>query len=72
MPKADLRLNVRFTDRQRQSIEGMAAELDCSMTEVIRRAMALMRTAIAEEKAGNQICVTKDGKIVKQIVGILR
>lgn len=62
------RLNVRFSDRQKESLEGMANDLDTTMSEVLRKALALLRVALREQRAGNQIAIVKEGKVLKEII----
>lgn len=65
------RLNIQFTDKQKQSLEEMAQELGTSQAGVLKTALQLLKVAIREREQQNQIAVVKDGKVVKEIVGIL-
>lgn len=65
------RMNVQFTERQKRSLEDMADDLGSSQADVLRTALALLKVAIRERKAHNQIAIVNDDKIVKEIVGIL-
>lgn len=65
------RLNVQFTEKQKQALEELAEELDTTKVGVLKTALSLLRVALREKKNGNQISVVKDEKVVKEIVGIL-
>jgi len=65
------RLNVQFNDRQKKSLEQMAKELGTSQAGVLKTALSLLKVAIREREQENEIAVVKDGKVVKEIVGIL-
>ena len=65
------RLNVQFTEKQKQALEELAEELDTTKVGVLKTALSLLRVALRERKIGNQISVVKDDKVVKEIVGIL-
>jgi len=65
------RMNVQFSERQKKSLEEMAAELGTSQAGVLKTALSLLKVAIREREQHNQIAVVKDGKVVKEIVGIL-
>jgi hypothetical protein len=64
------RLNVHFSVRQRLSLHAMARELGCTQAEVLRKALALLKVATDAQKEGCTLSVTKDGKVVKEIVGL--
>ena len=65
------RLNVQFNDRQKKSLEDMAEELGTTQAGVLKTALSLLKVAIREREQDNEIAVVKDGKVVKEIVGIL-
>ena len=65
------RLNVQFTERQKKSLDDMAEELGTSKAGVLKTAMSLLKVALREREDQNRIAVVKDGKVVKEIVGIL-
>ena len=65
------RMNIQFSDRQKKSLEEMANELGTSQAGVLKTALSLLRVALREREQKNQIAVVKDGKVVKEIVGIL-
>ena len=65
------RLNVQFTEKQKQALDELAEELDTTKVGVLKTALSLLRVALREKKIGNQISVVKDNKVVKEIVGIL-
>ena len=65
------RMNVQFNERQKRSLEEMAAELGTSQAGVLKTALSLLKVALREREQHNQIAVVRDGKVVKEIVGIL-
>ena len=65
------RMNIQFSERQKKSLEEMASELGTSQAGVLKTALSLLRVALREREQNNQIAVVKDGRIVKEIVGIL-
>jgi hypothetical protein len=65
------RMNIQFSDRQKKSLEEMADVLGTSQAGVLKTALSLLRVALREREQKNQIAVVKDGKVVKEIVGIL-
>jgi len=65
------RLNIQFNDKQKKSLEDMAEELGTSQAGVLKTALSLLKVAIREREQDNNIAVVKDGKVVKEIVGIL-
>ena len=65
------RMNVQFNERQKKSLEEMAAELGTSQAGVLKTALSLLKVALREREQHNQIAVVRDGKVVKEIVGIL-
>jgi len=64
------KLNIAFTERQMQSLVRMQDSLDTTKAGVIRKALSLLEVVVRENHAGNTICVTRDGEIVKEIVGL--
>lgn len=65
------RMNVQFTERQKKSLEEMAQEMNTSQAGVLKTALSLLRVALRERENHNEIAVVKDGKVIKEIVGIL-
>ena len=65
------RMNIQFNDRQKKSLEEMAEELGTSQAGVLKTALSLLKVAIREREQENHIAVVKDGRVVKEIVGIL-
>jgi len=65
------RMNIQFNERQKKSLEEMAAQLGTSLAGVLKTALSLLKVALRELKQHNQIAVVRDGKVVKEIVGIL-
>jgi hypothetical protein len=49
----------------------MADELGTSQAGVLKTALSLLKVAIREREQKNHIAVVRDGKVVKEIVGIL-
>lgn len=64
------RLNVQFTDRQKKSLDEMAEELGMTKAGVLKTALSLLKVAIREREQKNTLAVARDGKVVKEIVGI--
>jgi len=64
--------NITFTDRQVISLEDMAKELDTDMAGVLKAGMSLLIVYLREQENGNEFAIVKDGKIVKEIVGLER
>ncbi len=66
------RMNIQFSDRQKKSLEEMADEMGTSQAGVLKTALSLLRVALREREQQNQIAVVnKEGRVVKEIVGIL-
>jgi len=65
------RINVRFNDKQQKSLEEVAKTLGTTQAGVLRMALSLLKVAVREREQGNDIAVVRDGKVVKEIVGIL-
>ena len=65
------RMNIQFTEKQKKSLEEMAQELGTSQAGVLKRALSLLKVAINEREHHNHLAITKDGQVVKEIVGIL-
>lgn len=64
------RMSVWFTNRQRESIRKMGAQLGCKQAGVFQAAFALLQIAIREKRLGNNIAIVKDGQVLREIVGI--
>lgn len=65
-----VRLNVAFSDRQHAALERMAKELETTKAGVLKTALSLLEVALREKRQGNQLAVTRDGVIVKEITGL--
>ena len=65
------RLNVQFTEKQKKSLDDMSRVLGTTKAGVLKTALSLLKVALREREQHNQIAVVKDGKVVKEIVGIL-
>jgi len=66
------RFNIKFTDRQKISLEDMAKELDTNLAGVIKAGMSLLKVYLREQENGNEFAVVKDGQVVKEIIGFER
>ena len=66
----DSRLNVKFSERQQQALEEMAERLGTTKAGVLKTALSLLEVAIRERREGNQISVTRDNEILKEIIGL--
>ena len=64
------RLNVQFTERQKRSLEAMAKDLGTTQAEVLKKALSLLQVTLREQAQDNRLAIVKEGKIVKEIVGI--
>ena len=71
MASTNARMNIQFNQKQKRSLEKMAKELGTSQAGVLKTALSLLNVAIRERENDNHIGVIKDGKVVKEIVGIL-
>ena len=67
---SDSRLNVKFSERQQKALEDMAQELGTTKAGVLKTALSLLEVAIRERKVGNQISVTKNDEVLKEIIGL--
>lgn len=65
------RLNVQFNDKQKKNLEDMAKDLGTTQAGVLKTALSLLKVAMREREQDNEIAVVKDGKVVKEIIGIL-
>jgi len=64
------KLNVQFSERQRNALEEIAEELETTKAGVLKTALALLEIALRERKVGNHVGIVKDHVEVKEIVGI--
>ena len=64
------KFNVQFSVRQNGALEELAAELETTKAEVLKRALALLDIAVREKKSGNHIGVVRNRQEVKEIIGI--
>lgn len=64
------KLNVQFNERQNDALGWLAVELGTTKAGVIRRALSLMEVAIREREMGRRIAVVRDGRVIKEIVGM--
>lgn len=63
-------LKVNMTKKQKRALQKIADDLETDIPGVLQRGFALLVIAIREHKAGNQLAVTKDDKIIKEIIGV--
>lgn len=64
------RLNIQLNQKQKKALEQIANELGTTKVGVLQKALALLEIALRENKSGNQLSVTKDEEILKEIVGL--
>lgn len=64
------RYSVKLNDRQSDALDKMAKELDTSKTNLFAKALSLLELALREKAAGNQIGVVRDGKVLKEVIGV--
>ena len=53
-----------------ESPEEMAEEMHTTKADVVRKALSLLEVVLREKKNGNQLTVSKDDKVLKEIFGI--
>lgn len=63
------RLNVQFSDSQRNALDELASELGTTKAGVLKTALSLLDVALSERKNGNRIGVVRDDRVIKEIVG---
>ena len=63
-------MSVKMTKKQKKSLQKMADDLETDIPGVLQQGFALLEIAIREHKEGNQLSITKDGKILKEIIGV--
>ena len=68
--KTKTKITLQFTEQQTRSLDDMASELETTKAHVIRVALALLNVAVDEKQKGNQIGIVRDGKVLKEIIGI--
>lgn len=65
------RLNIQFNERQRQTLDAMAEELGTSKAGVLKKALSLLSVSLKERERENELAiVNKEGKVIKEIIGI--
>jgi len=60
---------MQFSFEQGNTLDKYAKEMETTRENVLRKALSLLTVALEEKKKGNRVSVTKDGEIVKEIVG---
>jgi len=63
-------IKIILNKKMNKSLKKMADALGVTTIEAIFRSLALLNVAIEENEKGNKISVTKDGEIIKEIIGI--
>lgn len=64
-------MHVQLTGAQQEALEEMADEMNVSQAKVIGTAFALLKVVLRELRKNHRIAVTKDGRVIKRLVGIL-
>jgi len=68
-PDVKIRLSLDLNPEMKAILEGLAAKVGGSQSEVLRRAIALLKTIKDAEAQGETPALIKDGKIIAKIVG---
>ena len=63
-------LSIKMTKKQKRALQKMADDMDKDISGVLQTGFALLQVAIRESKEGNDLAVTKDNEIIKEIVGV--
>ena len=71
MFKKTIKFSLAVTPEVDSALEEMSESAHSSKSDILRKAIALMKVAIQEEKRGNHIGIISHGKIINQIIGIL-
>ena len=58
--KSRFRLNLEFSEQVRDRLERLSEETDSSLTEVVRRSLAVLELLLDEQKAGSEIISRRD------------
>ena len=64
--------SVKFNEKQNKALGKTAKEMGKTKTEVIKTALSLLTVVIREQRTGNSIGIIKDGKVLKEIIGITK
>lgn len=62
-------LRIKITKKQDRSLQKMADNMKITKARVLQKGLALLQVVLEESKNENKISVTKDDKIIKEIVG---
>jgi len=66
-----VRLSLDVSSELNDTLDSMAERTHSSKSDVLRKSIALMEVALQEREQGNHLSVvSKDQKIVKEIVGL--
>lgn len=64
------RLNILLKASHRTQVERLVGRVGDSQAEVFRKALAVASIILREQDAGNELAFVRDGKVVKQWVGV--
>lgn len=71
MSKKPIRLSLDVSPELNSVLDEMAEKTHSSKSEILRKSIALMEVAVQEKEKGNHLgIVSKDQKILKEIVGL--
>lgn len=66
-----IRLSLEVSPELNETLEGLAARIHGTKSEVLRRAIALMEVAIEAARSGQKLAIAdKDDRVVTKIIGI--
>lgn len=64
------RLNIHFTDKQKELLDELAVDLGTTKAGVLKKGLSLLQVALREARSGNQLGVVRNDRVVKEIIGI--
>lgn len=64
------KFNVQFTKAQKKALQELAKELETTQSGVLKQAISLLTVAVRERKMGHQISVSRDDRVLREIIGI--
>ena len=59
---------LSFNQSQVIRLKGMATSLGTTQVGVVKQALSLLEVVSREKKEGQDLCITQDGKVVKNII----
>ncbi|MHC9544599.1 MAG: ribbon-helix-helix protein, CopG family [Vulcanimicrobiota bacterium] len=65
-----IRMSLDLTPEMKESVDSLAAAAGINNSELLRRAISLMKAVKEGEKRGESPALVKDNQIVARIVGI--